>query len=80
MGKAKRLKRMWKWEDGGFAAALSAGLTENFQRQLRQSELWDQIVAEFGKARAEEILRECKAEVKPRVVLDGSGHRPTHLP
>jgi hypothetical protein len=82
MGKAKRLrgerKRARQQLGAGFLVELSARLTENFQREVRHSELWDQMVAEFGEARAEEILRECKAEVRPGVP-DGSGHRPTDL-
>ena len=38
-------------------------VTANFQRELRNSELWDEMVAEFGEKRAEEMLSECKAEV-----------------
>jgi tRNA(His) 5'-end guanylyltransferase len=60
-------------------SALSARLTESFQRELRNSELWEQMVAEFGEQRAEELLRECKADVKPGLVPDGSGDRPTDL-
>jgi len=40
-------------------------MTSNFQKELRNSELWDQMVAEFGEEKAEQILKECKAEVKP---------------
>jgi hypothetical protein len=39
--------------------------TKNFQKQIRNSEIWDQMVAEFGEEKAERILKECKAEVKP---------------
>ena len=39
-------------------------MTKNFQKELRNSEIWDQMVAEYGEKRAEEILKECKAEVK----------------
>ena len=75
MGKAKRLKRHRKEADKGFLKEFSDRLTENFQRELRNSELWDQMVAEFGEKRAEELLRECKAEVKPGLAGDGSGDR-----
>ena len=79
MGKGKRLKSKRKRVGGGLCAALSARLTANFQREVRQSALWDQMVAEFGEERAEELLRECKAEVKPGLLPDGSGDRPTDL-
>ncbi len=46
---------------GGF----SDKLTENFQKEIRNSEMWDQMVAEFGEKRAEEILKECNADIKP---------------
>jgi len=75
MGKSKRLKGKRKQLGKGFLLEISNRLTENFQRELRKSELWDQMVAEFGEKRAEEMLRECKAEVKPGLGLDESGDR-----
>ena len=65
MGKGKRLRRYQRRLRGGFLKELSDRLTANFQQELRNSELWDQMVEEFGQKRAEEILRECKAEIKP---------------
>ena len=79
MGKGKRLKSKRKRLAGGLFSEIAARLTENFQREVRKSELWDQMVAEFGEKRAEELLRECKAEVKPGLVPDGSRDRPTDL-
>ena len=79
MGKGKRLKSKRKRLGGGLCAELSARLTANFQRELRKSELWEQMVAEFGEQRAEELLRECTAEVKPGLEPDGHGDRPTDL-
>jgi len=81
MGKAKRLrnKRKKKETEAGLLSDFSKLLTENFQKELKNSELWDQIVAEFGPERAEEILRECKAEVKPGMTPDESRHRPKDL-
>ena len=70
MGKGKRLKDKRKQLGRGFLSKISDRFTENFQRELRKSELWDQMVAEFGEKRAEELLRECKAEVKTGLVLD----------
>ena len=70
MSKGKRLKGRQKQLGRGFLSDISDRLTENFQRELRKSELWDQMVAEFGEKRAEELLRECKAEVKAGVVPD----------
>ena len=78
MGKAKRLRNKRRKEKSGegFISAFSKRLTESFQKELKDSELWDQIVEEFGEQRAEEILRECKAEIKPGMAPDESGHRP----
>ena len=75
MGKGKRLKRYQRGFGGGFSKEFSDRLSANFQRELRNSELWDQMVAEFGKKRAQEILRECKAELKPGPLLDETGYR-----
>jgi len=77
MGKAKRLKgkRKRKLSDRSNLSDFSQRLTENFQKELRGSELWDQMVEEFGEKRAEEILRECKAEIKPSGLPDESGDR-----
>jgi len=33
-------------------------MTINFQKQLRNSEIWDQMVAEFGEEKAEQLLKE----------------------
>jgi len=81
MGKAKRLrnKRKRKETEAGLLSDFSKLLTENFQKELKNSELWDQIVEEFGPERAEEILRECKAEIKPGMAPDESRHRPEDL-
>jgi hypothetical protein len=38
-------------------------LTQTYQKQVRQSPMWKQIVQEFGKAKAEELLKEF--QVKP---------------
>ena len=75
MGKAKRLKGKRKRSRKCFIAEFSDRLTVNFQRELRNSDLWEQMVAEFGVKRAQEILSECKAEVKPGPGPDGSGDR-----
>ena len=81
MGKAKRLRSKRKRKESGrsFVSDFSERLTEDFQKEIRNSELWDQMVAEFGEKRAEEILRECKAEIKPGMAPDESGHRPEDL-
>ena len=75
MGKGKRHKSRRKEKKKGFLNEFSDSLTENFQKELRNSELWDEMVAEFGEKRAEEMLRECKAEMKPGLVPDESRDR-----
>ena len=75
MGKGKRLKSKRKQSGRGFLSELTNRLTENFQRELRNSELWDEMVAEFGEKRAEEMLRECKGEVRLGLPPNGSGDR-----
>ena len=77
MVKGKRLRRKRKREQSGkgISSDFSRRLTDNFQKELRGSELWDQMVEEFGEKRAEEILRECKAEIKPSGLQDESGNR-----
>ena len=65
MGKGSRIKRLRRKPKGGLKKTLSDRMTSNFQKELRNSEIWDQMVAEFGEKKAEQILKECKAEVKP---------------
>ena len=78
MGKGKRLKGQRRRSGGGVLPEISARLTARFQRELRQSELWAEMVGEFGEERAEELLRECTADVRPGVP-DASRDRPTDL-
>ena len=75
MGKGKRLKSKRKQLGKGFLAKISDRLTENFQRELRNSELWEEMVAEFGEKRAEELLRGCKGELRPGLPSDEGGDR-----
>ncbi len=79
MGKGTRLKSKRKGSAGGLFSEIAERLTANFQREVRKSELWDQMVAEFGEKRAKELLRECKAEVRPGLAPDGSRDRPENL-
>jgi len=65
LGKGARIKRLRRKPKLGFKETASDRLTTNFQKELRNSEIWDQMVAEFGEEKAEQILKECKAEVKP---------------
>ncbi len=64
MGKAARIKRMRRLKNIEMEASFSERLTKNFQKELRSSELWDQMVAEFGEEKAEQLLKNCHAQVK----------------
>ena len=39
-------------------------MTKEYQNQVRNSPLWDKMIKEYGKEKAEELLKEFKAEVK----------------
>jgi hypothetical protein len=39
-------------------------MTEEFQKRIRNSPMWKQMVDQFGEAEAERILKQCKAEIK----------------
>ena len=65
VGKASRLKKLRRTKNKNTEKNISDIFTKNFQKQIRNSEIWDQMVAEFGEEKAERILKECKAKVKP---------------
>ena len=79
MGKGKRNKTKRKSQNTGFYAHAADLLTSNFQKEIRNSEFWPMMVAEFGEEKAEELLRECKGELKPGVSCDEAGDRSTDL-
>jgi hypothetical protein len=64
MGKGKRLKKLRRTAKASFSDKFQEAFTRNFQKELQNSELWDEIVAQYGEKRALELIRECKAEVK----------------
>ena len=39
-------------------------MSKSYQNNIRHSPLWDEMVREFGKEKAQELLKEFKAEVK----------------
>jgi hypothetical protein len=39
-------------------------MLKEYQNQVRSSPLWDEMVNEFGKEKAEELLKEFKAEAQ----------------
>jgi hypothetical protein len=46
------------------SAAQLAELSRRYQESIRRSPLWNEMVKRFGKERAEELLREFRAEVR----------------
>ena len=64
MGKSKRLKKKKKSENQTLGKTFSELLTKNFQAELRNSPIWDEMVAEYGEQKAEKILKQCKGELK----------------
>ena len=65
VGKASRLKKLRRAKNKNIEKNFTDIFTKNFQTEIRNSEIWDQMVAEFGEEKAERVLMECKAEVKP---------------
>ncbi len=39
-------------------------LTKSFQNNIKKSPMWKEIVKEFGKEKALELLKECKADLR----------------
>ncbi len=71
----KMAPRFGFWEDaegihsllpfpGKLPENASEKLTENFQENLKGSPIWNKMVEEFGEEKAEQLLKECKAQVK----------------
>ncbi|MDH4203783.1 MAG: hypothetical protein OEV87_12950 [Phycisphaerae bacterium] len=65
MGKGKRLKHKRKAENKPFEKSFSQILTDNFQKELRNSPIWDEMAAEFGEKKALKVLHECRADLRP---------------
>ena len=40
-----------------------AEMTEEYQKQIRNSPMWDEMVKEFGQKKAEELLKQCRAKL-----------------
>ncbi len=39
-------------------------MTKEYQKQIRNSPLWNEMVKKFGKERAGELLKECRADIR----------------
>ena len=72
-----RAKQAGKRSD--FLSHAQEVLTRNFQKEIRNSAIWPQMVAQFGKARAEELLKQCKGELRPGLMPDGTGDGPKDI-
>jgi len=79
MGKGKRNKAKHSKQESGFLSHAAEVLTRNFQKEIRNSEFWPKMVAEFGEEKAEQLLRECKGELRPGGSSDETGNGSTDL-
>ena len=81
MGKGKRLRAMRKGTGAGADVFVHAQevLTRNYQKAIRESAIWPQMVAQFGEKRAEELLKQCKGELKPGWPPDEAGYGPEDI-
>ena len=64
MGKGKRNKAKRTNQTAEFQSHANDLLTRNLRKEIRNSEFWPKMVAEFGEQKAEQLLRECKGEFK----------------
>jgi len=76
MGKGRRLKAKQRGMGKDFLSHAQEVLTRNFQEQIRNSEFWPMMVAEFGEKKAEELLKQCKGELRPGLPPDEAGNSP----
>jgi len=63
----------FSWQDGEGFHFLRPGrrpspeqveeMTRQYQEKIRNSPLWDQMVNNFGKEKAEELLKECRVKI-----------------
>jgi hypothetical protein len=79
MGKGKRIRARRRVMGTGFLAHAQDVLTRNFQKEIRNSALWPQMVAQFGEAKAEELLKQCKGELRPGLMPDEAGDGPEDI-
>ena len=79
MGKGKRNRTRRRAEESDFQRRAEEVLTRNFQQQIRNSEFWPRMVAEFGEKGAEELLKECKGELRPGATRNETGHSPEDI-
>ena len=73
MGKGNRKRAKNAAQKADFQLHANDLLTQNFQKEIRNSEFWPMMVAEFGEEKAKQLLRECKGELKPEISNDETG-------
>jgi len=79
MGKGKRNKTNRSKQESGALSYFAERFTYHIQQEIHNSAFWPKMVAEFGEQKAEELLRECKGELKPGGSIDETGNRSTDL-
>jgi hypothetical protein len=40
-------------------------MTRQYQENIRNSPMWGEMVRKFGRAKAEELLKQCRVELRP---------------
>ena len=63
---------MWADDDGihaivpatATAREMEDAATAEFQRNIRKSPMWDDMVKEYGEQKAEELLKKCRVNVQ----------------
>lgn len=65
MGKASRLKKLRRLKAHGVEKRFAQLFEKNFQKEIRNSEIWDQMVAEFGEEKALQMLKDIKVQAGP---------------
>jgi len=73
MGKGKRIKLGRRLRGTDFLTHAQAVLTRNFQKRIRNSAIWPQMVARFGETKADELLKQCQGELRPGWMADETG-------
>ena len=63
------------WEENGEIHALTPGLpptaaeleeqTRKYREEIKKSPLWQKMIDAYGKEKAEELLQECRVELRP---------------
>lgn len=76
MGKGKRNRAKRTGIGTDFLPHAQEVLTRNFQKAIRDSAIWPQMVAQFGEKQAEALLKQCKGELRQGLPSDEAGNDP----